>query len=426
MIPKICFHLLALGVPLLALCSVGCGRAKTSGPVSVAVSNHLAAIAAAGEPVTLEQLGRIYEVPPDAENAAPLYAQAFAAVRSEGLNTPSFLADNREALALLLKAADRPLCRYPVALTNGATVLLPHLYKIRICATLLRDEAVSQVRRGHTDSATTALLAGFRLARSLDNEPLLTSKLVEIGSLGLALDGLQESIHQTGFTEAELLRLQTVLRDAEPGVGFRRAMLGERASLVATFKSSDESLAEAMAASEGGSGVPPLMLRNYRSAGHLEGDFEFALTFMSNLVAVASLPYPEALDAAAGLKNPEQQSVLDGRLVVSALLLPQPARFLNKGAEAVARICLARAVLAVERYRLKHGGALPTSLADASAEFADGIPLDPFDGQPVRYRQRPGGGYVVWSVGVDRKDDGGNINGVDNTAPRDVVVTIGR
>jgi hypothetical protein len=58
--PQTSFHLLALGVLFLALCSVGCGGAKTSGPVSVAVSNHLAAISAAGEPVTLEQLGRIY------------------------------------------------------------------------------------------------------------------------------------------------------------------------------------------------------------------------------------------------------------------------------------------------------------------------------------------------------------------------------
>jgi hypothetical protein len=58
--PQTSFHLLALGALLLALHSVGCGRAKTSGPVSVAVSNHLAAIVAAGEPVTLEQLGRIY------------------------------------------------------------------------------------------------------------------------------------------------------------------------------------------------------------------------------------------------------------------------------------------------------------------------------------------------------------------------------
>jgi hypothetical protein len=60
MTPKIRFHLLALGALLLALCSVGCGRAKTLGPVGVAVSNHLAAISAAGEPVTLDQLGWIY------------------------------------------------------------------------------------------------------------------------------------------------------------------------------------------------------------------------------------------------------------------------------------------------------------------------------------------------------------------------------
>jgi hypothetical protein len=428
--PHTCFNILPLGTLLLALVSGGCGQPKTAPGAannqSVAVSNHLAAIASAGEPVTLDQLGRIYEEPPSAQNAALLYAQAFAALRVEVLNSPTFLAENQAALALLLKAAERPLCRYPVALTNGVTVLLPHLYKIKNCATLLRQEAISQAERGHTDSAATAILAGFRLARSLDNEPLLISKLVEIESLGLALDGLQESINRRSFTDAELLRLLTALDDAEPAVGFRRAMLGERANLVAAFTSSDEKLAEAMAASEGGAAAPPLMLGSYRSSGHLQGDFGFALTFMSNLVAVVASPYPQALDAAAGLKIPDYRTVLDGRLVVSAALLPEPARFLNRGAEAVARIRLARTVLAVERYRLKHHGALPASLADASAELSDGIPKDPFDGQPLRYRQLPTGGYAVWSVGTDRKDDGGSIKVPDSKTPLDVGITVAR
>ena len=427
--PRICFNLLSLGALLLVLASGGCGQAKTSPGAAnsqfVAVSNYLAAIAAAGESVTLDQLSRFYEEPPAAQNAAPLYAQAFAALSAEGADSPAFLAHNQAVLALLLQAAERPSCRYPVALTNGLTTLLPHLAKIKACATLLQREAASQATRGQTDAATVTLLAGFRLARSLDNEPLLLSKLVEIASLRQAFDALQQSLNQKSFTDAELLHLQTALRDAEPAVGFRRAMLGERANLVAVFQSSDKGLAEAMAVS-GGSAPPQFSLRSYRSAGHLQGDFAFALDFMSNLVALAAAPYPQALDTAAGLKIPDTQAALGQKLLLSALLLPVPDRIVKKGAEAVARIRLARTVLAVERWRLKHGGALPASLADISAELSGGVPEDPFDGQPLRYKQLPAGGYAVWSVGTDRKDDKGSIEEPDNKTPLDVVMTIAR
>ena len=151
-----------------------------------------------------------------------------------------------------------------------------------------------------------------------------------------AFDALEESLNLTAFPNAELTRLMGALGDAEPGVGFRRAMLGERANLIAVFQSSDEGLAEAMAMSGGGTTAPGL-LRSYRSDGHLEGDFAFALDFMSNLVAVVALPFPEALDAAAGLRVPDAQAALQGNLIFSAMLLPQPATFVPKGAASIAR-----------------------------------------------------------------------------------------
>jgi len=82
--------------------------------------------------------------------------------------------------------------------------------------------------------------------------------------------------------------------------------------------------------------------------------------------------------------------------------------------------------MAVERYRLKHDGALQTSLSDVSAELSGGVPEDPFDGQPLRYRKLSAGGYTVYSVGTDRKDDGGTVQGPDVKPPLDVVMTIAR
>lgn len=63
--------------------------------------------------------------------------------------------------------------------------------------------------------------------------------------------------------------------------------------------------------------------------------------------------------------------------------------------------------IAIEIYRRKHGS-YPSSLADIETSILPAIPLDMFDGQPLRYlphnlldNNRP----VIYSIGVDRKDD---------------------
>jgi hypothetical protein len=66
------------------------------------------------------------------------------------------------------------------------------------------------------------------------------------------------------------------------------------------------------------------------------------------------------------------------------------------------------AVLAVERYRLARGR-WPESLAALVPEFLAAVPADPYDGQPLRYR-RLADGVVVYSVGPDGADGGGQSN----------------
>ncbi len=304
---------LSLVALLVAFVWVGCGRPRNPAVAgagrSVAISNHFAAITAVGEPLTLDQLSQSYAEPPPADNAATLHEQAFAALHGVDANSPDFDVRRGEALRLLLQAADLPSCRHPIVLTNGPLIVLPHLGKIRGCAGLLRQEAINQSARGQTDDATTTLLAGCRLARSLDKEPLLLSRQVALGILKQALDALQESLNRRSFTEANLLRLQAASQDAGSSVDLRQALLGERAVLVTVFQSSDEGIARAVAGlSDNGSSFAPSLLHSYRSAGHLEGDFEFTLRFMSNLVALAAGPYPQALDASARLKIPDART----------------------------------------------------------------------------------------------------------------------
>jgi hypothetical protein len=63
--------------------------------------------------------------------------------------------------------------------------------------------------------------------------------------------------------------------------------------------------------------------------------------------------------------------------------------------------------IAIERYRRSHGE-LPRSLDDVSGAYIDSIPLDPFTGERILYGWDEEG-YVVYSVGHNRQDDGGYV-----------------
>jgi hypothetical protein len=72
---------------------------------------------------------------------------------------------------------------------------------------------------------------------------------------------------------------------------------------------------------------------------------------------------------------------------------------------AAVRLHIARTALALEIYRPDHKG-YPASLADLGDIVSPDAGMDPFSGRALIYK--PGGaGYILYSVGPDRKDDGG-------------------
>ena len=92
--------------------------------------------------------------------------------------------------------------------------------------------------------------------------------------------------------------------------------------------------------------------------------------------------------------------------VLSRLLLPALQTALGRADEHSARMRVVETALGVERFRLAHSGALPEKLAELVPAFLTAVPLDPYDAQPLRYKKLTHG-YVVYSIGPDRHDDGG-------------------
>ena len=73
------------------------------------------------------------------------------------------------------------------------------------------------------------------------------------------------------------------------------------------------------------------------------------------------------------------------------------------------RLQATRTILALRAYQLTHGQ-LPGDLNALVPEFLEAVPLDDFDGKPLRYSARK---KIVYSVGKNLKDDGGDDRGSD-------------
>ncbi len=63
--------------------------------------------------------------------------------------------------------------------------------------------------------------------------------------------------------------------------------------------------------------------------------------------------------------------------------------------------------IALKRFQLKHGY-YPENISELTPEFLPTIPLDPVDGQPLRYRRNADGLFMLYSVGANGVDDGGD------------------
>ena len=143
-------------------------------------------------------------------------------------------------------------------------------------------------------------------------------------------------------------------------------------------------------------------------------------------IAVARQPWPAKLDSARALA---ERYGIEARRAGSRTFLERAIKAagtsmgvwqlddaLPVGGMNLARRRTVVAVMAVERFRRAHMGQPPASLAALVPEYLQSVPQDPFDGAPLKYRV-DAGTYIVYSVDVNRTDDGGALYGFGSGVP---------
>jgi hypothetical protein len=329
----------------------------------------------------------------------------------------------------------------------GPNLMMPHLGRLKETALALRAVTLVELREGRLDEALMNLVAGRELLEIQRRDGLVLSHLVRLANGQIALGALWQALQAEGWTDAQLAQMQALWR--EPGFleGMMTGLRMERAIAAPYFTGGQGSHAELFSLFEqsGSAGRSPEALigeygwfgpvlavgQRLRQQAFLEL-WRFAWAAQDQ--AFHHRVMQSALDAAetarvtrnarelrpAGPAGTPEASGTDWRwatanlnawgrlrhwLSISSLASTQEMLWWAARGEAYAT--LAHTAVALHRYRLR-SGRWPERLDALVPEVLPAVPTDWLDGQPVRYRLRPDGTFLLYSVGVDGVDDGGD------------------
>jgi hypothetical protein len=390
------------------------------------ISRTLSSFHTAGYPTNLAQLEQqYYPKIPSNENAAPFFQSAFVLLHvtdqdkdlvpdlpdyqskeSADFFAPEksqlyarLLADNRNAIEILLQSPPATNCRYPVYLDIGVETPLSHLRPLRESAQLLALDAVLQAKGGDLSAVTNNFSAIFRLCHSLDREPFLISQLARLGVGSLAVASLGHILNAGQLTDAQLVYLFHEFQDLEKSPGLEHALVTELCTGLDAFRLAGFTGALPATNTSGAYAF-------IRLTGLFERDYSFFLQTMAEYLRLESTPFPAKIDSELALDRQTRQECSNHHHPISGIMLPSLGSVAARECGADARLKIIQAVLAIERFRLAHQNRLPDKLDDLVPAFLSTVPTDPFDLKPIRYKKFAKG-YMVYSVGEDRKDDGG-------------------
>ena len=313
-------------------------------------------------------------------------------------------------------AARLPHSRFPLAYEKGFEMTLPHLSPMRKAAKLYALRAWAKFHAGQTDSALADLQTIFRLDGSIRDEPMLISQLVRMAICQQALQPLWEGLADHRWSEPQLATLQNELAR----IDFLGAMLvafhGERAGLNVTMQRviGDPALLRQLL----NMGIEPASAGQNSVAWHL---IPSGWIYMNMLVAnryYESTLFPTMQPEAhrvAPLDEKSSQSFTGEGLatfnpytVLARLALPALSTTVTRAAYTQTSTDEALIACALERFRLANGH-YPDTLQALAPAFLQKFPCDVMTGEPLRYRVKEDGSFLLYSVGSDGTDDGGKV-----------------
>jgi len=293
----------------------------------------------------------------------------------------------------------------------------------RSAAQWLSGSVLQDLHEGSRQLALQDLVALASLARLNRDEYTLVSQMIRMAIARLGLAATWEALQAPDWTEAELGQLQHSWEAVDLPEALEKGFLGERAigveiwSMVRTSKGSQARRAFIYPPSRKmtlDDLVGDYILFPAYKVSSINDDELFHLRAMQQCLDSFRLlrahrPWGEAkrsLDKTSNDINRLVNSPERFRYWFSWMAIPNFQKAAGTGVRAETERQLTIAAIAIKRYQLRYGKT-PPELAALVPEFVTSAPYDCMSGNALGYRLI-GGTFVLYSVGEDAHDDGGD------------------
>lgn len=322
----------------------------------------------------------------------------------------ALLERNELALERIKAIGEWSRCQFLAGVRVGYDTDMSYLTCSRKLARILELKARFEAARGNLADAAAWGLRLVRLAVGLASDRVILCRLYESAVLSMALKGLLDVVRDPRCDTATLAEVDRELADA----------LARRPPYVDAFEAEERQALEILddvfialpardpalvpeqtrkVTDEIRKGDPATRAQWRAKAEKLFRDwFQRAkeASVPGRMAGLAGL----AADAKRMSESPADPAEAFAAMIVEGL--PGSVRSIARREAALQGV---RMLAAVARYRFDAKRS-PAAITDLVPEYLPAIPVDPFDGKPMRYAAE-GAGYRVWSVGPDLADDGG-------------------
>ena len=343
----------------------------------------------------------------------------------------SEIAGYAPAIDYLRQSAEFPKLDYGLNFQEGPALPLPHLAPYKRSAQLLAATIVCDLHNGQTGDAATNLCVMLHLVKANEDENIFISHLVRIAIATMASGSTWGILQTTNVTDAQLAAIQKSWESLQYAQAAERAMLMERAMTLATVTRAraDGAYFDSLVGYSGGSfsgpggwsddlkqGIGKAMWRASWSYSEESGSLHIDQIVLQTLRTMHTNQFWKTNYDTMQAQLSKINLTYPGQAIVHRLEIPDFEEFVGHefAPGAVRRTMMAETgrrvvitAVALKRFQLKHGQ-FPDSLSALCPEFLAAVPVDPMDGNPLRYRKNDDGTYLLYSVGEDGVDDGGD------------------
>ncbi|MDB6023975.1 MAG: hypothetical protein JWM68_198 [Verrucomicrobiales bacterium] len=321
---------------------------------------------------------------------------------------------------VLRKALERPFARIDCDYTQPFLMLIPNFVTVRNAAQILSQRTQCHLLLGQPEEAWHELSLVHDLCRVLLSQPTGKPMTLVAAMINTAVHGLYPNVVEDGlrlhaWREPQLVAIEQQLKATDLLAPVLEGFKEERAASCYTF--------ETIKTSE----LLKLMKVGTDKSPWQEVSLRLVLTLMprgwyyQNMVvgAQAEQELLDCVDLGKQRVTPHQTEIylrylqLHGEkrspyTFLVAWSLPNFVKALQTTAHNQTVVNEASLACALERQHLAKGD-YPETLDALTPQFIEKLPHDLISGQPLKYHRTAGGGYQLYSIGWDEKDNGGTV-----------------